>query len=313
MKASHLLLFLFLTSCDSLEPEARGEHQSTATVQLNPSLLLPRSNRFLPNQIALLTTGTILNPASKECGVEPEIISSILEIKQVNDSDLITISTTHDDKNQSQLIIEALLNSYLTHRTQQETTLAEGKLKALDHELAIQNDLVKKNREALTHLIGNYGIPYFDGNDSGPLGATEERMLVKDRQKLANFKTQQDQNAIEIRKIKELKGLELAEYGAGLDLPENQVSVHYDRHRKALKKEAALVDRKLRANHPDRIATKKMATEALEDPPSVLHHPQLDSSVARASRLCSPKKGSLQSALSGLNLSTKIQPQISED
>jgi hypothetical protein len=260
-----ILSAFILASCDSPESETkkRGEYQSTATVQIYQSPILPKSDRFLTNQIALLTTSPIIAAASEASGIDSETISSALEVEVIEGTDLFTISAHHDDKGRAQKMVQAVLDSYRGHRKKVEIDNAKKKLAALDEELIKQDDLVQKNQTELTNLIQSYGTPYSIPSEVDLLGRTEEQMFESARKKLVQFETQRDQIETSIKKLDEMKNPELVRYAAGLDLPENQVTYYYTQHREALQKRGLLIAQGLGAIHPDVLASEKRAKGAL--------------------------------------------------
>jgi len=256
-----------LTSCDSPESETqkRGGHQSTATVQIHQSLILPNSDRFFANQVALLTTSPIIEAASEASGVDSETISSALDVKVIDGTDLLTISAHHDEEGRPQKMIQAVLDSYRDHRKGIELVYVEEKLAALDEELIKQNNLVQKNRTELTKLIQTYGTPYGVSSEVDLLARTEEQMFESARKKLADFEAQHDQLNIAFTKLEELEDSELVRYAAGLDLPENQVTYYFTQHREAAEQRRMLIAQGLGESHPDVLAVEKKAAVAMEN------------------------------------------------
>ncbi len=259
-----LLAVTFLVSCESQNPEAKEKaaHHSTATVQLYPSPLFPRSDRFIANQSALLTSDPLIKSASKNCDLDPETLSSSLVIEQIPNTDLLTITVYHDDENQPKVIVQALLDTYRDHRKKIESTTTTAKLKTLDKEIATLKNLVEQRRKDIP--IRASGIPHLDKNSKNPLGATEEQMFQTVRQKLADFKTQRDQITLSRGNLDDLSTENLVTYAAGLDLPENQVTHYYTQHREALETRRTLIAKGLAANHPDVIAIEEKAEGAMQ-------------------------------------------------
>ncbi len=125
-------------------------------------------------------------------------------------------------------------------RTNQALTLENGKDAALSEmdplseeegqfdELVELQKLVNDRQKALTVLIQDYGIPYFDGRSANPVGMTEERIYQDAQQRLEQLKEDRDRLKIQVNKLVKTSVEELVPTAAGLELPENQVSQFYD-------------------------------------------------------------------------------------
>lgn len=263
-----LLLSFLLSSCDSsppqteTDPKPKGAHHSTATLQLHPSPLFPSSDRFIANQIAILTSGPLIQAAAEKCNITPEALSSTLKIEQIPNTDLLTITAYHDDEKQPKANVKTLLDTYRAHRKKIKITAATGSLKALDQQIRRQSNIVQKNQKDIP--IRAYGIPHFDGNHPSPLAATEEQMFQSARQKLADFETQRDQIEIQIKKLAEMPSDDLVTYASGLDLPENQVTYYFTQHREALKSKRELLASGRDEKDPDIIAIQEKADGAMQ-------------------------------------------------
>ncbi|MFT6239389.1 MAG: hypothetical protein ACJAQT_001468 [Akkermansiaceae bacterium] len=257
-----LIAAILFSSCDSSSPtaEKRGAHQATATVQILPSLSFPTSQNFLANQIAILKTGSLIQAASLSAQIPADILSSSLEITPIKGTDLLSITAHHDDEALPKTIVQALLDAYQNHRNH----LGAQAIKPLDEELIKQSDIVQEKRKEMTVWIQSYGIPYFDGDNRSPLGASEQDMFRSARHKLADFQTQRDQIEIQIKELSKMTGDELVEYAAGLDLPENQVTYYFTQHREALEQKRTLLAQGLAANHPDVRAVEERAEGAMD-------------------------------------------------
>ena len=247
------LAALTLSSCDLKEPEtqAQGKHQTTATVQIFQSPLLPKSDRFLRNQIALLKTNLIAKIAAKTSGISSEIISSSLEIQPIANSDLLTISSHANDQGQPKKVIQAILDAYRDHRKKIEAELAQENLLALDQELSQQSDSVQTLRKELAPLIRSYGIPYFDDSSKSPLGRTEKDMYRSAKDKLKQFKTHRDETRTNLEELEKRTSLELVKFSAALDLPENQVTFYYEQYLQANKERRQKREDGLGEIHPE--------------------------------------------------------------
>jgi succinoglycan biosynthesis transport protein ExoP len=220
----------------------------------------PTSQNFLANQIAILKTGSLIQAASLSAQIPADILSSSLEITPIKGTDLLSITAHHDDEALPKTIVQALLDAYQNHRNH----LGAQAIKPLDEELIKQSDIVQEKRKEMTVWIQSYGIPYFDGDNRSPLGASEQDMFRSARHKLADFQTQRDQIEIQIKELSKMTGDELVEYAAGLDLPENQVTYYFTQHREALEQKRTLLAQGLAANHPDVRAVEERAEGAMD-------------------------------------------------
>lgn len=167
-------LLLLLQSCDSSNEEARGEFESSATVEMHPSAIPAesKSKHFVRNQLAILQSSHILEATARELYLEPEALKKSLEISQVRENDCIKITAHHDDETLPKLMVTTLLESYSRFRKKQETKFATARLAVLVEEIGKQENEVRKAQKKIP--IRAIGIPYFD---SGSLQKTEEEML----------------------------------------------------------------------------------------------------------------------------------------
>lgn len=251
-----LAIAALLSGCDSPEPTTgrRGIHEATATVQIFPSPGLPRSERFPSNQIAILQSDSI----QKSC---PEATASALEIRIIEGTDLLAVTAHHDEEGMPQAIVQAVLDSYLEHRQ----ILKTEALKTLEEAIVAQKKVMEKRREERDKHIVTVGIPYLDGDHPSPMGASEEDMLQRAAQKLAEYETFRDQVKIQIKKLNERSGNDLIRYAAGLYLPENQVTFYYTKHRESLEQLQALRAQGLGKSHPEILESEEQAKTSLKN------------------------------------------------
>ncbi|MFT6239312.1 MAG: hypothetical protein ACJAQT_001391 [Akkermansiaceae bacterium] len=240
---------------------------STATIQIHPRViaLAPGTNNSsqLPLNYVEIEFEAIVAPETLKLAAQALKIdlkknkNAIADLKSkirtapVRGTDFVEIIAHHTDKKEATRIANAVANAYLERRTAIEAARTKKALAALDDELIKQSDLVQKHRQDLTILIQQYGIPYFDGNNTNPMGTTEEEMFQNARKKLTDFQTQRDQLKIQLKELGEKKDDELLRYAAGLTLPENKVTLSYTKHREALEKRAILIAKGLAEKHPE--------------------------------------------------------------
>ncbi len=280
-----LLVFMTAAVITSVMPE---KYESTSVVQVHPSTIAiaPFRNaggvnpgaqmtaQYMQNEFETIVAPETLRRAAKKAqlptlwGMEMEDVISnlkgIVETTPRRGTDFIEINVRHAKASDAKAIAGAVAEAYIERRKSTEEERAQKALDALDNELIAQSDLVQDHRKELTVLIQQYGIPYFDGGHSNPLGMSEQQMFQNARQKLANFETQADQIEIQIKKLFDLTNEELISYAAGLDLPQNQVTDYANQNRAALDRQLDLSAQGLGARHPDMVAMDQRAVSAMK-------------------------------------------------
>ena len=279
-----LLVFMTAAVITSVMPK---KYESSSVVQVHPSMMAisPIGNsggtnpgtlmtrNYMENEFETIVAAETLKMAAEEINLPTrwsmeidDVITTLKNVVQTTPrrgTDFIEITVRHAKPNDAKEIAVAVANAYMIRRKQTEVNRAERSLKALDDELIAQSDLVQDHRKDLTVLIQQYGIPYFDGGNANPLGATEQSMYQSARQQHAEFENQRDQIKIQIDKLIEMRDEELIRYAAGLDLPENQVTYYYTQHREAEAQKITMTAQGLGERHPDMIAIAKKAEGAL--------------------------------------------------
>lgn len=247
MKPFFFLLTLFLLSaCNSSDEEVRGEHESSATVEMHPSRISRENKNFVRNQLATLQTSHILEAAATELQMKPEALKKSLEISQVRENGFIKITAHHDDKTMPKLMVTTLLDSYRKFRKDQEKKWSTDQLSALARSIKEQEKIVLNTSK--DNATWAYGIPYFD---SGDLQKTEEQMIQSAKDKLAQFEKQAALTKKQIGKLEKLDDEQLILYAAGLDLPGNEVAIYYEQYKEATGNRQRLLDSGLGRTHPD--------------------------------------------------------------
>lgn len=280
-----LLVFMTAAVITSVMPE---KYESTSVVQVHPSTIAiaPFGNnggvnpgaqmtaQYMQNEFETIIAPETLKMAAKKAQLETlwgmemdDVITNlkgIVETTPRRGTDFIEINVRHSKASDAKAIAVAVAEAYIERRKSTEEDRAQKALDALDNELIAQSDLVQDHRKELTVLIQQYGIPYFDGGHSNPLGMSEQQMFQNARQKLADFETQADQIEIQIKKLFQLTNVELISYAAGLDLPQNQVTLYANQNREALDRKLDLAAQGLGQRHPDMVAMDQRAKSALE-------------------------------------------------
>lgn len=280
-----LLVFMTAAVITSVMPQ---KYESTSVVQVHPSMITISptghsgrtglgtlmTRNYMENEFETINAAETLTEAAEVLRLEErwdaspdEVIRELRGMVQTSPrrgTDLIEIRVRHAKPEEAKEIAEALSKAYVSRRNREETARAEEALKALDEELTLQGDLVQEHRKELTVLIQQYGIPYFDGRRSGQVGATEEEMYRLSQKKLDDYETQRDQLTIQIQKLMNTPNEDIVRAAAGLDLPENQVTVYYTKYREAIDAFNSRQAEGLGPRHPEVIALKERADSAME-------------------------------------------------
>jgi len=281
-----LLVFMTAAVITSVMPR---RYESSSVVQVHPSVLLmtpflhgsqmtPGSTmtpRYMENEFETITAPETLAEAAKNIelprrwGLDIDstikTLENVVQTTPVRGTDFIEITVTHANPEDAKEIAEAVSQAYIERRNSTEEGRAKEALEALNQELQDQGDLVQDYRKALTVLIQQYGIPYFDGRSSGQVGQAEELMYRRAQEKLDTLEQSRDQIQIQIRKLIETPNEDLIRTAAGLELPENQVTSYYTGYRAADEQVSAMIASGLGPNHPEVKAMRLRADGALEN------------------------------------------------
>ncbi|YCM43195.1 hypothetical protein V2O64_17955 [Verrucomicrobiaceae bacterium 227] len=271
-------LSLLTPSCDSsrsasaqeIKEKPNAKHHSTATLEFHytrpydPDFVQEQSANFLNNQIAIISASSVIKQAADESSIDPKVIQEALWIEPIENTDLIHLTAYHDDEASAKAIAEAVIKAYVSHRNTLEHERANNALQALDIELINQGDLVQDQRKTLTILIQQYGIPYFDGRNSNPVGATEEEMYRLAQKKLDDYETQRAQLEIQIQKVMTTANEDIIRMAAGMDLPENQVTEYYQSFRDLKNQIESKTASGLGEDHPSVVKLQQQADQKLE-------------------------------------------------
>ena len=122
-------------------------------MQIHQSLILPKSDRFFANQVALLTTSPIIAAASEASGIDSEAISPALEVEVIEGTDLFTISAHHDDKGRAQKMIQAVFDSYRDHRREIELDYTKKETTPLKVVLQTKSKLIAKQVAKMKSMV----------------------------------------------------------------------------------------------------------------------------------------------------------------
>ena len=250
------------------------KYQSSTVVQVHPSMITITPTRngnrsqpgtlmtanYMENEFETIIAPKTLEEAALALGLpgrwEMDIdkvvdtLKSIVRASPRRGTDFIEISVRHATAEDAKEISEMIAEAYITRRNRTEKDRAEKSLRTLDDELQRHGDVVQERRTALTVLIQQYGIPYFDGRSASPVGLTEEEMYRKATSKLDELEQNRDQLEIQINKLINEDTEDLIRTAAGLELPENQVSSLYNQYLEAKRSRGSITSNGLGPNHP---------------------------------------------------------------
>ncbi|MGC6425856.1 MAG: polysaccharide biosynthesis tyrosine autokinase [Akkermansiaceae bacterium] len=216
--------------------------------------------RYMENEFETIIAPKTLEEAAMALGLTSrwemdinevvEVLEGIVRTTPRRGTDFIEIAVRHANPEDAKDISEMIADAYIARRNSTEKDRAEKSLRTLDDELQRHGDLVQERRTALTVLIQQYGIPYFDGRSASPVGLTEEEMYRRATAKLDTLEQNRDQLEIQINKLIKAETEDLIRTAAGLELPENQVSALYNQYQEAKRSRDNIIAQGLGPNHP---------------------------------------------------------------
>ncbi|MGJ8695441.1 MAG: GumC family protein [Verrucomicrobiaceae bacterium] len=267
-----LLVFMTAAVITSVMPR---KYESTSVVQVHPSMIAisptGRANNtanpgtmmtrhYMENEFESIIAPQTLSEAAVAIDLESrwdldlegsvDVLKKIVQAVPRRGTDFIEISVRHANSEDAKDIAEAIADAYINRRNRTEHNRAKEALDALDEELQRHGDVVQEKRKALTVLIQQYGIPYFDGRSSSPVGLTEEEMYRRANSKLDQLEQDRNQLEIQIKRLVSTSPDDLIRTAAGLELPENQVSNLYNEYLKTKRNRESAIASGLGPNHP---------------------------------------------------------------
>ena len=281
-----LLVFLTAAVITSVMPR---KYQSTSVVQIHPAMMsldpFGRGNQvqsgaivtrsYMENEFETIVAPETLVRAARQIDLatrwemeEEEVVGvlkGIVETQPRRGTDFIEIEVRHANQEDAKDIAEAIAEAYINRRKTSELDRAQEALSTLDVELQKQGDQVTNKRKALTVLIQQYGIPYFDGRSGSSAGLTEEVLFRKAQEKLDELEQNSAHLKIQIDKLINTPPEDLLRTAAGLDLPENQVTFYYTKYRDAVEKVQSIQAQGLGPNHPEVQAVASQARGSLDN------------------------------------------------
>ena len=286
-----LLVFMTAAVITSVMPR---KYESSSVVQVHPSMLAITPTRggsqthsgtlmtrhYMENEFETITAAQTLMEAADaldlpsrwdmELNESVETLSEIVMANPIRGTDFIEITVRHANAEDAKDISKAITSAYIARRNRTELERAKKSLEALDTELQRHGDVVNDKQKALTVLIQQYGIPYFDGRTRSPVGATEERMYLNSQARLDQLEQDRDRLKIQIDKLVKTSAEELIPTAAGLELPQNQVSMLYLAFQETNRNIDAQGAQGLGINHPTILTLKKQASNLMRDAESAV-------------------------------------------
>jgi succinoglycan biosynthesis transport protein ExoP len=286
-----LLVFMTAAVITSVMPR---KYESASVVQVHPSMLAIAPTRggsqsnagslmtrnYMENEFETITAARTFLEAAEALDLPSrwdmdmdksvEVLTGIVSAIPKRGTDFIEITVRHANAEDAKDISKAITTAYITRRNKMEMDRAKKALEALDTELQTHGDVVNDKQKALTVLIQQYGIPYFDGRNASPVGLTEERMYQNAQQRLDQLEQDRDRLKIQIDKLVKTSAEEMIPTAAGLELPENQVSVLYQQFQETNRNIDSQGAQGLGPNHPTILTLKKQASNLMRDAESAV-------------------------------------------
>jgi len=179
------------------------------------------------------------------------ILKGIVETENIIGTDLIEITVRHTNPNDARDVAAEIADAYIERRNGTEMGRAERALTALDTELRDQEDLVEDKRKVLDTIVQAVGIPYVEGSRMGSIGESEQAIYLTAERQLYESEQEKQQLEIQIKTLLKLESDEMMKYAAGLNLPNNGVTLLFTQFQEAGRELESMKASGLGAKHPD--------------------------------------------------------------
>ena len=267
--ATALIASLALVSCDSKSSEARGEPTATAIVQINRTNLFnqtPQPDNFIATEAAIITSPLTLELAAENSGLSAEELAGAIHCEQIDDTDLVTISTYQQNEAAAAKTIGAVVNAYVVRKTEEGKKLRRITLEALDLELQDLGDEVYDKQKALTILVQQYCIAIHPPLDPKDKEQIEEERHQTVQERLETLEHDRDRLKLYLSKLSDSPAnLFFPRARSGIEIPENQLSLIYDQYLSVKRELNYLETEGLGPSHPRSVSLAKRAGELLVD------------------------------------------------
>jgi uncharacterized protein involved in exopolysaccharide biosynthesis len=262
------------------------KYESTAVVQIHPSMLAIApstgspttgtliTRNYMVNEFETITSNATLDSAIEAIALDQrwalsreetlKKVKTMVSVEPRRGTDFIEIKARSHNQEDAHDIVNAVADSYIARRNKMEVDRAKKALEALDTELQKHGDVVNDKQKALTVLIQSYGIPYFDGRSSSPVGQTRG-IYQNAQQRLDQLEQDRDRLEIQIDQLIKTSAEEMIPTAAAIKLPENQVSILYTQYLETLRESEKLAAQGLAEDHPARVALTTQANEFIGD------------------------------------------------
>ena len=174
-------------------------------------------------------------------------------------TDLLRIEVTGSSEKEAEDLLNKIIQANISRFSRVESDQKNEYLHALNQELMDQGALVQDYRKALTVLIQQYGVPYFDQKGT-TIGETEMALYRKSQEELAKLERQRNVAQIQVRQLLDTPNDDLIRLSEGMDLPKNRISKYYQSYLSLAGKVDALKTSGLASGHPE-VATLKQQME----------------------------------------------------
>ena len=191
------------------------------------------------------------------------ILGRIVGTQQIRGTDLIEIRVRHAIADDARDIANKVAEAYQERRKFIEMDRAQTGLDALDEELRVQEDLVEEKRKVLDTIVQAIGIPYVEGVQGAGEGRSHERLYELSEQQLYTQEMERDQLENQIKTLTKLEAEELMKYAAGLNLPQNGVTLLYKQYTDSHRELVSLKGGGLGDKHPD-VVMRRLNNEELK-------------------------------------------------
>lgn len=196
-----------------------------------------------------------------------QTLLSKVRADEVRGTDLIDIHVYHTDPQEAAELANAIADMYRTRREEQELAQSNRALASLEEQLDKQRDLVAQSRMSMLDLMTKYRIVDLAANqsqftDGTPVTGLNE-VIRQSNLSLYESKKESDQIASQIETLANLKGDDLIQQAALLNLSDNTVSRHWPHYQGHLLERRRLLDSGLGVRHPRVIAVEGQIEETL--------------------------------------------------
>jgi len=254
------------------------KYEAAALIQIHPSSSA-RLNAFDTGNLPLtvvhdglkkktsreVASDEVLALASERAGVEIERIRKSITVVELPRTDLIKVSARYQDRATAVSVANAVAEAYVEHREVAEKARAQEMLAVLDDELKKQEDVERECRGDLIVLISNHRFRIqtsgFSSQEASRYKLSEEKILLKAREKLEELETDQVQLKSQLEILDKLSGKALV--SEVIDAGNDKTMLNYTKHREALDHKNSLLAQGMGSKHPEVLESGTKAEQAM--------------------------------------------------